>query len=99
MTNNPLYNALAALGYIVLIVTGIFYGGPLIGPEDTIFIPMAMLSLFVLSASIMGYIFLYQPAVLFLDNKRQEATTLFLSTVGIFACLTLALFILQLLLS
>jgi len=47
---------------------------------------MTMLSLFVLSAAIMGYLFLSEPLQLFLENKKQEAVTFFAKTVGIFAC-------------
>lgn len=95
MTTNPLLNALTALGYIIAVVLAVFYGGPAIGPKDTIFIPMAMLSLFVFSAAAMGYIVLYQPIVMFLDDKKIEATDLFLKTVGAFGCFMVILFVLQ----
>jgi hypothetical protein len=95
MTTNPLLNALAALGYIIAVVLAIFYGGPAIGPKDTIFIPMAMLSLFVFSAAAMGYIVLYQPIAMFLEGRKTEATDLFLKTVGAFGCFMVVLFILQ----
>jgi hypothetical protein len=95
MTKNPYINALAALVYIVGIVTLIFYGGPMIGGQETIFIPMAMLSLFVLSAALMAYIFLYTPALLAVEGKYKEATTLFLTTVAAFAVATAVLFAAQ----
>lgn len=94
MTQNPFINAFAALAYIVALVLAIFWGGPAIGPKETIFIPMAMLSLFVFSAATMGYIVLYQPLVLFLEGKKVEATNLFLKTIatlGGFAALLFAL--------
>lgn len=91
MTQNPFHNALAAAGYIVLVVSGLTFGSTLVEPntEDNIFMPMAMLSLFVLSAAVMAYIFLYQPLLLILDGKRTEGASLFLRTVAIFAGLTL----------
>ncbi len=95
MTTNPFINALAALGYIVTIVLAIFYGGPAIGPKDTIFIPMAMLSLFVFSAATMSYIVLYQPMVMFLENKKTEAVNLFLMTIASLGGFMVALFVLQ----
>jgi hypothetical protein len=95
VTTNPFLNALAALGYIILIVLAIFYGGPAIGPKDTIFIPMAMLSLFVFSAATMGYIVLYQPIVMFLEDKKVEAVNLFLKTIGALGCFMVILFALQ----
>ena len=90
MTRNPFANALAAAGYIVLIVlvvSTIVEGTE--GP-DTILIPMTMLSLFVLSAAVMGYIFLAQPIMLYLEGHKKEAVDFFLKTVGMFACMTVA---------
>lgn len=95
MTTNPFLNALAALGYIIAVVLAITYGGPAIGPKDTIFIPMAMLSLFVFSAAMMSYIVLYQPLVIFLEGKKLEATNLFLKTVGALGGFMVVLFVLQ----
>jgi hypothetical protein len=56
--------------------------------------PIIMLSLLVLSVSVMAYIFGYQPLVLFLDDKRKEAISLFLKTVGIFGGITLGMVVL-----
>ena len=50
---------------------------------------MALLSLFVLSAAVMGYIFFYQPTQLYLAGKHKEAVNMFLKTVGFFATITL----------
>jgi len=88
MTKNPILNALAAGAYIVIVVLVIntFADGP-DGP-DTIFIPMFMISMFVLSAAVMGYIFLSQPIMLYLDGHKKQAVDFFLKTVGTFACLT-----------
>ena len=91
MTLNPFYNALLAAGYIVLVVFTITaFEKP--NSPDTILIPIAMLSLFVLSAALMGYIFFYQPATLYLDGNKKEAVDLFLKTVGFFACIVVVLF-------
>ena len=98
MSQNPLINALAAVGYIIAVVLVMFYGGPLMGGpdgEDTIFIPMAMLSLFVFSAATMGYIVLYQPLVMFLEGKKVEAVNLFLKTIGALGIFMVVLFVLQ----
>lgn len=62
-------------------------------PEKTIFIPMAMLGLFVLSAAIMGFLFLSEPFRLYMDNHKQEAVSFFLKIVGIFACFLVLLLI------
>ncbi len=84
MTKNPLYNALFAIAYIVCLVSIIFYG-PFSGPDNNILRPMAYLSIFVLSASLMVYLFFYQPVLMLLDGEREKGVKLFLKTVGIFA--------------
>ncbi len=55
------------------------------GKEDNIFMPIAALSLFVFSASSMGYLFLYQPLQLFLDGEKKKSVDLFLKTLATFA--------------
>jgi len=91
MTRNPILNALAAIAYIALLVSLIFYGPALLAafsfnlaqvPE--IFAPITVLSLFVFSAALMGYLFLYQPLLLILAGEKKEGTKLFLQTVGAF---------------
>ena len=83
----PFLHALAAALYIVAIVTIINFGGLIFGEqEETIIIPMAMLGLFVLSAAIMGYLFLSEPLQLLMENRKKEAVTFFSKVVGIFAC-------------
>lgn len=69
-----------------------FYGSELVGEEDSVIMPMAMLSLFVLSASIMGYLFCYTPLALLLEGKEEEASRFFLKTAGTFAAITLVIF-------
>ena len=88
---NPVVNALSATLYIVLIVSVMDTLASSSGPEETILIPMTMLSLFVLSAAVMGLLFVYKPLQLYLDNRRQEAFHFFVKTIGTFACLTLIL--------
>jgi hypothetical protein len=86
MTKNPILNALAALSYIALIVSIIFYAPAYIHVEENnILIPIGMLSLFVFSAASMGYIFMYQPLRLFLEGEKQGAVHLFLKTLVAFA--------------
>jgi len=92
MPKNPYLNALCASAYIVLLVS-IIWSVQKPDTPDTILIPMTMLSLFVLSAAVMGYLFILQPAQLYLDGKKQEAISFFLKTVGTFACLTAALLV------
>jgi len=91
MSNNPFVNALAATAYITALVSVVFSA-----PKTTVFdnstmAPILFLSVFVLSAAVMGYLFVYQPLRLFFENKQKEAVRLFLFTVASFAGITAAL--------
>ena len=55
---------------------------------DTILDGMGIISLFVLSAAIMAFLFFYQPVLRLLEGKRAEAVSYFLKTLGTFAVLT-----------
>lgn len=81
----PFIHALAAGLYIAMIVSVIDATGSIV-PEDNIAMPMTMLGLFVLSAAIMGYLFLYEPFSLFMENRKQEAVIFFVRTIMFFAC-------------
>ncbi len=86
MTKNPILNALSALAYIIVVAfTMIRITEQTVLPQKTIFIPIFVLSLLTLSASIMGYIFLSQPLQMYLDGKKKQAVQLFVQTVGSFA--------------
>lgn len=94
MNKNPFINALLAAGYIVIIVRvmTLFTDNPSGGAQvPSLLIPMVMLSLFTLSAAVMGYLFVYEPGRLYLEGKKQEALKFFFSTVGTFAVITAAL--------
>jgi len=88
MNKNPFLNALSATAYITVVASVMYYVPKTNMPENSVMIPTAILSLFVLSAAMMGYFFVYQPVQLLIEGKQKEATKLFLSTVLIFACIT-----------
>ncbi|OYV63163.1 MAG: hypothetical protein B7X03_02885 [Parcubacteria group bacterium 21-58-10] len=88
MSKNPFVNALAATAYIAVVASALFYGPQRMAPVNGVIVPIAFLSLFVLSAALMGYFFLFQPLQLFFQHKQQEAARLFLSTVAVFAGFT-----------
>ena len=91
MTKNPYLNAFIAALYIVGVVHFIQYVlAPGDGPE-TILIPIAMLSLLVLSAAFMGFLFFYEPLQKFLDGDRAGGVRFFLQTLGTFAAITITL--------
>lgn len=89
MTKNPLINALAASLYITVVASVMYYGLKMGGQKDTVIIPIAVISLFTLSAAVMGYLFLYQPLQLYLEGNKKNAVNLFLQTVAIFASITI----------
>lgn len=94
MSKNPLINALAATAYIAAVACLMFYGMEHV-KANSVIIPIAVLSLFTLSAAIMGYIFCYQPLQLYFEDKKKEAVDLFLKTVGIFGVITFVIFLLM----
>jgi hypothetical protein len=56
---------------------------------------MVLLGLFVLSAAVMGFLFLYEPLCLYMENHKKEAVVFFAKIVGVFACFV-ALFLILL---
>jgi len=99
MSKNPFVNAFMATAYITALVSIVFNAPKTTVFENTIMAPIMFLSVFVLSASIMGYLFIYQPLRLFFEGKQQEAVRLFLLTVASFAGITVAVVASWLLLS
>ena len=95
MTKNPFVNALAAVAYITLVASLMFYGQDRFPREDTIFMPIGMISLFTLSAAVMGYIFLKSPLELYFENQKQLGAKLFVQTLGVFAVLVCIIFMLM----
>jgi len=89
----PFVNALAAALYIIFIVLLINNGISSLQGK-TIIIPMVMLGLFVLSAAVMGFLFLSEPLQLMMENKKQEAIAFFGKVVGFFACFVVIFIIL-----
>lgn len=95
MTKNPIINAIAAEIYIAIVASVMFYGPKIAGladTPDTIIMPIAMISLFTLSAAMMGYIFLSQPLQLYLANEKGAAVNLFVKTLMTFAIITIIIF-------
>ena len=86
----PILFATLATTYIALIVSIVNFVGHII-IKDTILIPMVMLGLFVLSAAVMGFLFLSEPFRLYMENKKREALIFFGKIVGFFACFVIIL--------
>ena len=92
MTKNPFINAAASILYIIFVASVMFFGMEHTKPGNSVIVPIAVLSLFSLSAALMGYFFLYQPVQLYLDGKRKEATSLFVQTILVFGVITAGIF-------
>lgn len=93
-------NAFAALVYIVLVAVVIRGIGWLLGStEDGFMAPVAVLSLFVLSAAVMASLVFGKPAMLYVDGKKKDALRMLGWTIGSFAALTLCVFALMIALS
>jgi len=100
MSKNPFINALAASGYISLLATAVFTMPTYVTDNELgMMAPILFLSLFVLSAALMGYFFVYQPVFLLIEGKKKEATTFFLTTVASFALITVTMLLAWFLLS
>lgn len=94
MNRKAFIHALLAEIYIVSIVLFLQVGTKFVGGEEpSLLIPMMMLSLLVLSVSIMGYLFLAKPLLLYIDGTRKEAVSFFFQTVVSFAALTFIIFV------
>ena len=92
---------MAAAGYIVFIVLILrgTNGFVLKSQMGMILIPMVVLSMLVLSAAIMGFLFLSEPLRLLIENKKREAFAFFAKVVGFFSCFLLLFVILLLILN
>ncbi|MEK7227776.1 MAG: hypothetical protein AAB681_00270 [Patescibacteria group bacterium] len=82
----PFLYALVAAVYIIFIVLVMQTASSFLPPKDNLLMPITMLGLFVLSAAVMGFLFLSEPLRLFLENQKQEAFIFFTKTIGVFAC-------------
>lgn len=92
MFHNPYLNSIYAEAYIIAVVSLLHFIGKPHTP-DTVFDPIAALSLLVLSVSVMGYLFFGRPLQLYLDGEKKEAITFFMRTVIGFAVITLLAFL------
>lgn len=89
---HSLGHALLVLIYVSLIVFGISNAEAWFGNEDKALIPMAMLMLFVLSATITGTLVLGRPILMYLGGQKKEALQFFGYTVGWLFILTIGVF-------
>ncbi len=90
MLKNPYINALFVGAYIIIIVF-IMNSFSSLAITSTIFMPMLMLSMLVLSVAIMGFLFVSKPLQIFMEGHKSEAIVFFGKTLGMFACFIVVL--------
>ena len=95
MKKNPVIYGIAATAYIILIVAILNYGSHLPVHPNEFLVPIAMLSLFTLSAAVMAYIFGYQPVQLYFSGHKEAAVKFFLQTLASFGVITFLLVLLM----
>lgn len=89
MKLNPYISAAAAAAYIGLVVLFMrFIESLRHDTPDTYIDGLGVISLFVFSAAAMAFLFFYQPIVMLVENKKAEALSHFLKTLGAFGLLT-----------
>lgn len=89
MTKNPLINGLSASAYIAFVAFFMETLSKVIGKTNSPLAGIIIISLFSLSAAVMGCLFGYQPFILYFDGKQKQAIRLLLQTIAVFALTTL----------
>jgi len=79
-------------GYIILVSSFLFYVPKHFEGPDTVLIPIMMLSLFVFSAGLMGFLIFGRPIMWYWDGKKREALLLLLSTLAALFTILLVVF-------
>lgn len=88
-------DALGTAGYIVLVANFIYFMGERFPSDNkSVFIPIAMLMLLVLSVAIVGSLIFGRPAMWYVDGKKKDALKLLFWTLGIFLVFTVLVLVL-----
>lgn len=92
---HPAVNAVLAFAYIGAVSLLLRYlESTRHDTPDTIVDGIGFISLVVFSASVMAFLFFYQPLVLLLERRKREAASYSLKTIGIFGAVTVLMLIL-----
>ena len=90
ITKQALINSAGTVLYVIAVALFMYYGTLIkIGRSNSILVPIALLLLFVLSASVTGYLMLSKPAQMYLDGKKKEALSLLTKTITFFGIFTI----------
>src|SRR3989338_9833989 len=75
-------NAIGVFVYVSAVAWLMYNASDFLGAEDNFLIPLFILLLFVISASVTGLLVLGKPISLYLDNHKQEAFFLLFITLS-----------------
>ena len=90
-----LKNATLTTLYIVAVGCFMYYGSLIkIGRANTFLVPITLLLLLVMSASITGFLIFGKPALMYIDGKKKEALSLLMQTLVFFSIITFSAIIL-----
>jgi hypothetical protein len=87
-------NAALTAIYVAFVAAFFSYAPQLFGEvqEKNILIPITMLLVFILSASITGGLVLGRPILWYLDGKKKDAVLLFVTTIAVLFVFTVLAF-------
>lgn len=88
-------NSFFTVLYVVAVGSFMYFGTQIkLGRTNTILAPIAMLLLFVFSASLTGFLIVGKPLQMYIDGKKKEALSLLTYTLVFFFVFTLIALIL-----
>lgn len=94
MMKKPWVRALLAEGYILSLVGLMNWGNQFTrNKPDTFMAPVAVISVFTLSAAVMAYLLCLEPLMMYLDGKKKQAVRWFLEAVLSFGLITVLAFV------
>ena len=95
-----LINSISTSLYIIAVALFMYFGTLIkIGKTNTIFVPISLLLLFVLSAAVTGFLIFGKPAQLYVDGKKKEALTLLTYTIIFLGVITVSALVLLIIFS
>jgi len=75
-------HSLGVVTYIFLVATFMRNAERIFGKEDTVIAVMTVLTLFVLSATIVGGLIFCKPVMMYLDGDKKDALKMLLHTIA-----------------
>ena len=83
-------NSLATYAYIIAVSFFIYFAtGLKLGRGNSFLAPMALITLFVFSAALTGFLIFGKPAQMYVDGQKKDALSLLTYTLASFSVITL----------